>query len=111
MEPKDENGMTETTSSTEEAAQGSLTLVPRLADEDAAGFVETMQARRGAPLEVDASQVADIGTPCVQVLLSAVESWRADGAAFAVVAPSLAFLATIGHLGLGIEAFRAGGAA
>lgn len=111
MEPKDETGMTETRSSTEEAGQGRLALEPRLAGQDAAAFVEAMQARRGGPLEVDASRVAEIGSPCVQVLLSAAESWRADGAAFAVVAPSPAFLATIGHLGLGIEAFRAGGAA
>jgi chemotaxis protein CheX len=87
-----------------------MALEPRLAVDDAAALVQALQARRGAPLEVDASGVAEIGTPCLQILLSAARSWRGDRQTFAVVEPSPGFLATIGHLGVGLDALRADGA-
>lgn len=90
------------------AASGSrLTLEPRLAAQDAAALVQIVQARRGAALEIDASGVTEIGTPCLQVLLSAARTWRGDRQMLAVVEPSAGFLATIGHLGLGLDTFRA----
>ncbi|TNC72351.1 STAS domain-containing protein [Rubellimicrobium roseum] len=36
-------------------------------------------ARRGGPLDLNAAAVARIGTPGLQVLLSAARTWRADG--------------------------------
>ncbi len=88
-----------------------LVLEPRLAAEDAAAFVQSLQTFRGKPLELDASQVAEIGTPCLQVLLSAMVSWRADGQTCAVVEPSDALLAVIGHLGLDLDALQTQGVA
>ena len=99
------------TSTAEAASRPRLALEPRLALQDAATLLQTVQAHRGAPLEIDASGVVEIGTPYLQILLSAAESWRSDRQTLAVVGPSDAFLATIGHLGLGLEAFRAEGAA
>ena len=61
----------------------------------------SLRARRGAAMEIDASEVVEIGTPCLQVLLSAAASWRADGWALAVVEPSSDFFVALGHLGLG----------
>ena len=47
----------------------------------AAAFVE----RRGRPLAVDATAVAQLGAQCVQVLLSARRSWDADGQPLSIV--------------------------
>jgi chemotaxis protein CheX len=47
------------------------------------GAAERLHARltalRGAPLEIDASQVERLGGLCLQVLLSARQTWAADG--------------------------------
>jgi chemotaxis protein CheX len=51
-----------------------------------------VRALRGAPLSVDASAVERLGGLCLQVLLAAEAQWQSDGAAFAVVEPSDAFL-------------------
>ena len=99
---------------TAEAGPGTasgLVLAPRLAAPDAAALVRNLQAHRGAALEIDASAVVEIGTPCLQVLLSAAASWRGDGQALKVLEPSPSFLATLGHLGLGLDALHAGVAA
>ena len=52
---------------------------------------QALLARRGADLEVDASEVTRLGGLCLQVLLSAVSTWAADGRALRVVNPSDAF--------------------
>jgi chemotaxis protein CheX len=44
--------------------------------------------RRGGALELDGSEVERIGGLCLQVLLAAETTWRADGHAFAVIRPS-----------------------
>ena len=88
-----------------------LVLASRLGLGDAAGLVGTLQAHRGGTLEIDASGVVEIGTPCLQVLLSAAASWRGDGQDLRVLAPSASFLATLGYLGLDLDTLGAGGAA
>jgi chemotaxis protein CheX len=47
--------------------------------------------RRGAPLELDASEVQRIGGLGLQILLSAARAWAADGQHFAITKPSSAF--------------------
>ena len=60
-------------------------------------------ALRGSAVEVDASAVERLGAQCLQVLLSARMTWDADGASFAVVAPSEEFSATLALLGAPID--------
>jgi chemotaxis protein CheX len=48
-------------------------------------------ALRGRPLSLDASEVQRLGGLCLQVLLSARATWRADGRPIALTAPSQAF--------------------
>ena len=60
-------------------------------------------ALRGSAVEVDASAVERMGAQCLQVLLSARMTWDADGAAFAVVAASEEFNATLALLGAPIN--------
>lgn len=73
-------------------------------DLNAAGpLANEFLALRGRDLEVDASAVERLGAQCLQVLLSARRTWDADGAAFAVIAPSDEFTSTLALLGAPID--------
>ena len=66
--------------------------LPAVLDLGAAGPLwAALNARRGQPVELDASGVERLGGLCLQVLLAAQKQWNADGAAFSVVNPSPAF--------------------
>lgn len=56
-----------------------LTLDANLDLRAAAPLREAFLERQGADLVVDASRVERIGGLCLQVLLSARETWRVDG--------------------------------
>jgi chemotaxis protein CheX len=56
-------------------------------------------ARRGQPLEIDASAVQRLGGLCLQVLLSAQKTWAEDGGVFGLVNGSEAFGETLRLLG------------
>ena len=61
-------------------------------DMRAAGpLLQEVLARRGAPLELDASKVERLGGQCLQVLLAAHAAWTAEGHAFQLSNPSTAF--------------------
>lgn len=53
---------------------------------------EELSAARARPLDVDASNVDRLGGLCLQVLMEARRTWRADGVAFAIANPSQAFI-------------------
>lgn len=55
---------------------------------------------RGSDVTLDASAVERIGTQCLQVLLSAAATWRADGARLSIEEPSPAFSEAIALAGL-----------
>jgi chemotaxis protein CheX len=59
------------------------------------GAAERLHARlvglRGGPIEIDASQVERLGGLCLQVLLSAQQTWAADGHSVRLSHPSPAF--------------------
>jgi len=81
-------------------------LPPRLLPQDAAPLQATLLGLRGQPLELDASGVAQLSTPCVQVLLAAARSWRADGLALGLVAPSAEMTAVLAHLAVASGALQ-----
>src|SRR5215472_3865895 len=59
------------------------------------GAAERLHARlmelRGQPIDIDASQVERLGGLCLQVLISARNTWRADGQSAAIGQTSTAF--------------------
>ena len=59
------------------------------------GAAERLHARltelRGQPLDIDASQVERLGGLCLQVLISARDTWRADGQSAVIGQASTAF--------------------
>ena len=78
----------------------SCSLPPRVDAAAAAALRNQLLAARGSDLTVDASRVQQISGLGVQVLLSAQQTWRTDGARFDLAQPSEPFLTTQRHLGV-----------
>jgi chemotaxis protein CheX len=68
----------------------------------AAPLAESFLALRGMNLTVDAASVQRVGAQCVQVIMSAVSTWRADEVALSVVDPSQEFRDALSLLGIGL---------
>ena len=66
----------------------------------AAPLASEFLARRGAELRVDASRVRKLGGQCLQVLLSAAMTWKADEIDLSIGDPSSEFLAGLAMLGI-----------
>ncbi len=64
---------------------------------------EQVLALQEKNIAVDASEVSRVGAQCVQVLLSAAESWRTAGRAFSVNQASETFARTLQLLGISDE--------
>ena len=83
-------------------------LPPMLGLQASSVLHETLQGRSGLPVVLDASQVTHLGAPCLQILISAIRTWREKSTEFHVTAPSAAFHEGLERLGfsqdeLGIE--------
>jgi len=72
----------------------------------AATLAEELLALRGKALEIDASRVQRLGGQCLQVLLSASLTWKADENPFALTKASGDFLEGLGRLGVSISEFN-----
>ena len=78
--------------------------LPEVLDMTFAGpLAENLLAKRGAQLTVDASGVQRVGAQCVQVLMSAVSTWKADEVAFSITNPSPEFRDALSLLGVGLS--------
>lgn len=60
----------------------------------------TLLSMRGSDVRIDASQVTRVGGQCVQVLLSALATWREDHAIIKFISPSAEFIAGLKLLGV-----------
>lgn len=87
-------------SAADPASKNAVMLEQRLTLECAPRLVAALRERRGCDLELDASLVETLSTPCVQVILAAGRTWRSDGYALRITAFSDVFLATLWQLGL-----------
>jgi chemotaxis protein CheX len=75
-------------------AEHAVLELPPLLDITAAGpLTAHLLDVRGRDIVLDATHVQRLGGQCVQVLLSAEQTWRADGASFAIEGASERFLA------------------
>jgi chemotaxis protein CheX len=66
----------------------------------AAPLVGQLLALRGEELSIDASRVQRLGGQCLQVLLSAAMTWKADEAPLAFINPSADFIEGLKRLGI-----------
>ena len=85
---------------------GQLTLDAILDLRAATPLVDALKAKRGAPIDLDASQVERLGALCLQVLLSAKKTWDADDQPLTLSAPSETFLENLSTLGVSPSAFE-----
>ncbi len=65
----------------------------------AAPLAAELLGRRGKPLTIDAAAVERLGGQCLQILLSARNTWVADGQAFSIQNASVAFTDSLAALG------------
>ena len=66
----------------------------------ASELARTLAGLRGAPITIDPSHVGRMGAQCIQVLIAASKTWKADGIYFAVTPGSEPFDEGLGLLGL-----------
>ena len=86
-----------------------LALPARLDLPAAKPLAEAIIALRGQDLRLSAEEVSYLGTPGVQVLLSAARSWRADGKKLSLDSGSEAFSEQLSILGINPGALVAPG--
>ena len=85
--------------------------LPEVLDSTAAGpLLADLQKLRGNPVEVAGGSVSRISALCVQVLLSAEKTWKADGVSFNVSSPSDALREALRILGVSDVQFTTSGA-
>ncbi|MGP0060558.1 MAG: STAS domain-containing protein [Beijerinckiaceae bacterium] len=85
-------------------------VLPSILDLKAATpLVETLLPLRGGDLLVDASNAERLGGQCLQVLVSAVATWQADGFSLEFAKPSDAFIEGLAVLGTKLEDLLAAG--
>jgi chemotaxis protein CheX len=74
----------------------------------AAPLAEAFGKVAGEPVEIDASRVNRLGASCLQVMLAAARTWKAEGAELTLKNPSPRFLEDLGLLGLEAGTFLNG---
>lgn len=79
---------------------GPITLAPRLDTQAADTLLNTILARRGQDMLLDAGRVSHLGTLCLQILLAARKDWRAQGLKFEFSTCSEAFDRAVSTYGL-----------
>lgn len=84
----------------DELATSTLALDFDLGPKAVSALHEALLERRGDGLQVDGSQVAQIGGGCLQLLLSAQMSWALDGKPFHVTSPSTELADALANTGL-----------
>jgi len=67
---------------------------------------ETLQARRGSALVIDASQVRRVGVQSLQILVASARTWQSDGQSYRVTNSSSELLDAITLIGLPHEELR-----
>ena len=69
----------------------------------AAPLAQSLLSRRGSDLTVDASQVRRVGAQCLQVLIAAGATWKADGVSLSIDKPTDEFLMGAELLGIHLD--------
>ena len=72
-------------------------------------LAEGLLAQRGSELMIDASRVERIGAQSLQILLSAMSTWHADGVSIEFIEPSAPFIHGLELFGIDPESFLHGG--
>ena len=90
------------------AACESLSLDPALGYAGAGALKDQLLQLSGKNLTLDASNVEHLGASCLQVLLSAMKTWREGGLDFEITNTSEQFEECLGRLGFPSSTFARG---
>lgn len=90
------------------AACESLSLDPALGYAGAGALKDQLLEKRGKNVTLDASGVEHLGASCLQVLLSAMKTWREGGLDFEITNTSEQFEECLGRLGFPSSTFARG---
>lgn len=90
------------------AACESLSLESTLGYAGASALKDQLLEQRGKSVTLDASNVEHLGAPCLQVLLSAMKTWREGGLDFEITNTSEQFEECLGRLGFPSSTFARG---
>ncbi len=71
-------------------------------------LAEGLLAQRGTELVIDASRVERLGAQSLQILLSAVSTWHADGLSIEFIDPSEPFIQCLAVFGIDPRCFLSG---
>jgi chemotaxis protein CheX len=78
--------------------------LPKALDLRAASpLANSLLSSRGGAMRLDASQVETVGAQCLQVILSARQTWERDGVPLTIVNPTTALLSAFADAGLNTE--------
>jgi len=81
-------------------------MLPEILDVVAAGsLAESLLSLRGAYLEIDGSRVQRLGGQCLQILLSALSTWKADEAILEFTHLSFEFVENLALFGVSSALF------
>ncbi|SFR17184.1 STAS domain-containing protein [Poseidonocella sedimentorum] len=86
----------------------SITLPEKLNSDAAASLLDAFREKRGADLEIAASDTVFVGGLCFQVLVAAKNQWQADGHTLSVDTHSNAFADGMSRLGMPLDVFSGG---
>ena len=84
----------------EMAAGDPISLPAKLDSTYAKVLHDTLLEAKGAPVSIDAGDVAQLGAQCLQVLLAAKRAWDVDNTAFEINDLSEKLLDALRHLGV-----------
>jgi chemotaxis protein CheX len=78
--------------------------LPKALDLRAASpLANALLSSRGGAMRLDASQVETVGAQCLQVILSARQTWERDGVPLTIVNATTALLSAFADAGLNTE--------
>jgi anti-anti-sigma regulatory factor len=86
-----------------------LRLEARMAVQHAFALLESLKALSGQNVDLDASSVVSISTPCLQILLAAGAEWRDVGYRLRITDPSTNFLMALDYFGISLDALQSQG--
>lgn len=71
----------------------------------ASPLAQALKDIRGTAVSISAGKVIRLGGQCLQVLLSAHNTWKADGVSFQIEEPSTEFIEGLEDFGLSLHSF------
>lgn len=77
-----------------------IVLEAKLGSMAAGDLYNQLAEHRGSQIVLNGSKVEQLGTLCMQILVSASKTWSTDGQGFEIIEPSETFISALNVVGL-----------